>query len=354
MLKPWQFLQSSTYLLAKESEDREIEVNKIFTEGPMAKDSLLELNYKGHREIIVGQRTSKTDCIAYWIQKNKQLAKFFFKKAGINVSEGQIFNYSDSREILSFCHKIKFPVVIKPLSGIQGKHVFVDLNSDQKVRAALAEFKNTKFKKIIVEKMFFGKEYRLLATKDKFVAATLRVPANVVGDGFHTIKDLIKEKNMDTRRGMSHEKSLVKIKVDEAVRMNLKKQKKNLDCIPKKGEQIFLRANSNISTGGDSYDSTEDIHPEVKKLAVKVIRAIPGLGFGGIDYLTTDVTKKPNKKNYIIIEVNDSPMLSIHHEPYSGKPRNAAGAIIDQLYPETVKKLKRKKPSKKSRGSAKR
>ncbi|MFZ5364634.1 MAG: hypothetical protein ACOZBH_00305 [Patescibacteria group bacterium] len=343
MIKPEQFFQSSTYLLAKEALDRGIKVRKIFTTGPMAKASLLELNYRGHQEIIVGQRTSKTDCIAYWIQKNKQLTKYFFKRAGINVAAGEIFNYDQTGDVLKFCHQIKYPVVIKPLSGIQGKLVFVDLNSDKKVKDVLKEFKDTRFHKIVVEKMFFGQEYRLLALKEKFVAATLRVPANVVGDGVKTIKQLIQEKNQDPRRGLSHEKSLVKIKVDKAVKLYLQKQHKDTSYIPKNGEQVFLRANSNISTGGDSYDVTDKIHPEVKKLAVRVIRSIPGLAFGGIDYLTTDVTAKPNKKNYIIIEVNDSPMISIHHQPYSGRPRDVAGAIIDQLYPETKPVRKRRK-----------
>lgn len=339
MIKPDQFAQFSSYLLAQEAERRGIKVKKIFVSGPLAKSSLLELKYKNHREIIIGQRTSKTDCIAYWIQKNKELAKYFFVQSGINVCPGQMFDYTKTLDILKYCHKIGYPVVIKPLNGIQGKLVFVGLDSDAKVKEALDQFAKSRYKTVLVEKMFIGKEYRLLATRDKFVAAVNRVPANVIGDGQHTIFELIKIKNRDPRRGLGHEKSLVKIKIDDTVRQYLQKQNKSLQYVPKAGEQVFLRANSNISTGGDSYDVTDVIHPEVKKLAVKIIRAIPGLAYAGIDYLTTDITAAPNKKNYVVIEVNDSPMISIHHYPYSGKPRNAAAAIIDQLYPETVGKV---------------
>jgi len=187
----------------------------------------------------------------------------------------------------------------------------------------------------LVEKEFHGEEYRIFATRDKYVAAIHRVPANVVGDGVNTIKKLIDIKNTDPRRGSGHRKSLVRIKVDGIVKEFLKKQKLKLSSVPKKDEIVYFRQNSNVSTGGDSYDVTNAVHPDVKKLAVKVIKAVPGLAYAGIDYLTKDITAKPTARNYIIIEVNDSPMISMHHIPYSGKARDAAGAIVDQLYPES-------------------
>jgi len=338
MLKTTDLNYFSTYLIGKEAESRGMKVEKIFKKGPMAKRSTLRIVYKGHEEIIIGQRTSETDCIAYWIQYNKELAKYFFERAGIKVAKSQVFNYKETAEIIKFCHKIKYPVVIKPLSGIQGKKVFVGINSDSKVRQILKEFKTGRFKTVIVEEEFQGEEYRIFATRDKFVAAIHRVPANVVGDSIHSIKELIKMKNEDLRRGTGHKKSLVKIKVDDIVTDYLKKQKLKLTSILDKDQIVYLRQNSNISTGGDSYDVTDIIHPKVKKLAVTVIKAIPGLAYGGIDYLTKDITAEPTKRNYIIIEVNDSPMISMHHIPYSGKERNVAKEIIDQVFPETIKK----------------
>jgi len=338
MLKPTAFNYFSTYLIGKEAESRGIKVEKIFKKGLMAKRSVLRLTYKSHEEIIIGQRTSETDCIAYWIQYNKELAKYFFERAGIKVAKSQVFKYTKTAEIIKFCRQIRYPVVIKPVSGIQGKKVFVDITSDSKVRQILKEFKTGRFKTVIVEKEFHGEEYRIFATRDKFVAAIHRVPANVVGDGIHSIKKLIKIKNEDPRRGSGHKKSLVKIKVDDVVTDFLKKQKLKLTSVPEKDQTVYLRQNSNISTGGDSYDVTDIVNPKVKKLAVKVIKAIPGLAYGGIDYLTKDITAAPTSRNYIIIEVNDSPMISMHHIPYSGKERDAAKEIVDQVFPETMKK----------------
>lgn len=338
MIKAEQFNYFSTYLIGKEAEKRGVKAKRFFANGILSKTSAMLLKYKNHEEVIIGQRTSKTDCIAFWIQHNKALAKFFFKKAGIQVTPGEVFHYKETDKILEYADKIGYPVVIKPLAGIQGKKVFLGINSREEVKNILQEFIQGNFKKVLIEKEFKGKEYRIFATKDKYVAAIARIPANVTGDGTHTIEELVEIKNKDPRRGEGHQKSLVKIKIDKTAQDFLKQQNKGLSYVPQEGEQVFLRANSNLSTGGDSIDVTDAIHPEVKKLAVKIIRSIPGLAYAGIDYLTTDITKKPNKNNYIVIEVNDSPMISMHHIPYEGKTRDVAKEIVDMIFPETVVK----------------
>ena len=333
------FTRINDYLLATEAQNRGIRVTKLPPCYQRSQASILELNYRGHREIIYGLRTSKNDCVSYLIQIKKPVTKYFLRRAGINIAKSETFKYTEKIEILKYCHRIGYPVVIKPISGCKGKLAFVELDSDSEVAAVLKEFRSSSYKEVMVEKFFKGTEYRLFSTCDKFVAAFNRVPANVIGDGAQTIKQLIATKNNDPRRGSNVNQSLKTIKVDQVVRLYLQKQKKTLNYIPKKDEQVFLRSNSNISTGGDSYDATDVMHPQIKRLAVKIIRAIPGCAYGGIDYLTTDITAKPNKKNYIILEVNDAPGLGSHHLPYVGKSRNVAGAIIDQLYPETVKEV---------------
>jgi cyanophycin synthetase len=355
MVKREDFDYYSTYLIVKEAEERGAKVHKFFKKGILENGSHVLLNYKGKEEIIVGQRTSETDCIAYWIQQNKALTKQLLAKDGIEVSKGRAFHYGKTKEIVKYCKQLGYPVVIKPLGGIQGAKVFVGISSDKEVREILEEYKTGIYKTILVEKEFHGKEYRIFATKDKFIAATNRVPANVKGDGESSISKLIKIKNEDPRRGTGHKKSLVNIKVDGIVKDFLEEQKLTLASIPKKDEIIYLRPNSNLSTGGDSYDVTDITHPEIKKLAPRIIKALPGLAYGGIDYMTDqDITKPPRKGHYIIIEINDSPMISMHHFPFEGKERDAASAIVDQLYPESRKaKKKHKKTTKKSNSKKK-
>ncbi len=123
---------------------------------------------------------------------------------------------------------------------------------------------------------------------------TNRDPANVVGDGIHNIKELIKIKNSDPNRGKKNEKPLTKIKIDNITRQNLVEQNIKLNYIPAKGKKIYLRKESNISTGGDSIDVTDQVHSDLKKIAVASVKAIPGLAYAGVDLMTNkDISKKP-------------------------------------------------------------
>lgn len=333
MLNPEDFKHLSTFVLANEASKRGIKVSKIFNEGIFAKRSFLKLSFGGRIEYIVGQRTSQIDSIAYFLQKDKYVTKHFLSKNGVSVAPGEVFGGGDVKEVVKYVNNIGFPVVVKPLSGLHGTDVFVNINNENTLEEVIGKIG----KDILVEKMFSGTEYRLLATKEKFVAATNRVPANVIGDGSSTIQELIGVKNSDPRRVDGYTTGLVKIKIDDQVTALLEKDGLSLDSIPDKDKQIFLRENSNISTGGDSIDVTDEVHPGIKEIAVKAIKSIPGLGYGGIDFLTNKpISEKPDKDSYIVIEINDSPMLSMHHFPYKGKSRNAAGAIIDMLFPETI------------------
>jgi len=331
-MKPEQFKHLSTYLIAKEAEDRGIKVEKLITSGFYYNSSLLKFELDGHVEHMVGQRTTKTDSVAYWLQKNKYYTKLFLAKHGLSVSPGEIFGSSQTDEIARYAAEIGFPVVAKKVGGTHGTDVYVNIENEEELREIVSRFSGS----ILIEKMFVGTEYRMFATKDRFVAATKRIPANVVGDGQSNIEKLVEVKNADPRRSDGYSSGLMTIKLDEHVKNVLSKQDLTLASVPKEGEIIYLRENSNLSTGGDSIDVTDLLHEDIKQIAVEAIRAVPGLAYGGVDFLTNrDISEKPSSDSYIIIEINDSPMISMHHYPYEGQPRDAAGAIVDIMFPET-------------------
>lgn len=327
----------SSRLLAEEALRRGITVKHL--NSYREDEAFLELNYKKHREFIIGQRTSQTSLEAYWILENKELTKEFLRRKKINVATGKVFRKDDFDKVVAYCEKIKFPVVIKPVDGAHGKDVYVNINNKKDLKVILKKvLKRNDY--ILAEKMFFGTEYRLIATRNKFLAATNRIPANVIGDGVHSIGELIKIKNSDQKRGNNfmEGKPLIKIKIDSVLKDNLKKNGLKLNSVIFKGKRIYLRNNSNLSTGGDSVDVTNLIHSDFKKIAVKVVCAIPGLAYAGIDLMTSkDISKKPTKNGYIVIEMNSSPGIFMHHFPFEGKLRNITGKIIDILFPETKK-----------------
>jgi len=263
---------------------RGIKATKVF---PRSKLSRIVLEYKGEKETIFRQCTSQLSYNAYAICKDKEMTRRFLKIAGIKTTEGEKFKKSEIKKAIEFANKNGFPVVIKPVDGTWGKNVYLGIDT---AKAAIDAISNIIKKDpcFLVEKQFEGNEYRVLATKEKLLGIINRVPANIIGDGKSKIKELIEIKNSDPRRGGGHTKSLIKIEIDTDVMNNLKKQGLSEDSIPKKGQQIFLRKNSNLSTGGDSFDITDEVHPKIKKLAPKVIAAIPGLPYGGFDLLTPE------------------------------------------------------------------
>ena len=325
---------TSSKLLMREARKRGISVEYLnsYREGPV----FLELWYRNHEEFIFGQDSSVSSHGSYLIQRDKALTKIFLKRAGISVARGRVFKKKDSKEILKYCKEVGFPVVLKQWGGSHGRSVIIGIKNAKDLSLSA----NSIFQKeesIIVEKMFKGEEYRIIATRDKFLAAVRRIPANVEGDGVNTIKKLILMKNLDPRRGDCFGDSLIKIKVGEKIISNLKNQKLRLNSIPAKGERVLLLQNSNISTGGDSIDVTDKVHPDIKKIAINAVRAIQGLGYGGVDFMTSrDISKKPSKNSYIVVEINSSPGFDIHHFPYEGKSRDVARGIIDVLFPETM------------------
>lgn len=333
MLKPEDFSYFSTYLLVNESERRGIKAKQLF---PEKKLSQILFTYKKRVELLIGQRFSIMSAPAYWASHNKDTTKALLELAGVATPKGFLISRKTMPELNARLKGLKYPLVAKPRGSTHGKMVVMNIRSKRELVKNIKKIVRGGKQTCIVEEMFEGgTEYRLFATSQKFLAAANRVPANVIGDGEQTIRELIQMKNRDPRRGRGHSKSLVKIQIDAVIKDYLKKQKLALSSVPKKDQRILLRENSNLSTGGDSIDVTGEVHPGVKELAVRAVQAVPGLPYAGIDYLTNDVTKAPRRGNYIVIELNESPMLSMHHFPFIGRSKNIAKEIIDMVWPET-------------------
>ena len=320
-------------LLLKEAIARRIKIKNLNKEQEDL--AFFELSYKNHFEYYSDGNVSKILVVTKHCTENKYLSKILLKRKNISVSKGKVFNIKNISTSDKFIKEIGFPLVVKKHNGAFGELVFVDIKNKVEFKKAIDKiFEKNKY--VLIEEMFFGTEYRLFATRSKFIAATNRIPANVIGDGIHAIKDLIAVKNSDPKRGVNFSKALMKIKIDDNLLNNLKRQKFKLDSVVKKGEIIYLRNTSNLSTGGDSIDITDQVHPEIKKIAIRAVKAIPGLDYAGVDFMTNkNISEKPTKNSYVVLEVNSVPMTTMHHFPYQGKSRDIAKEIIDILFPET-------------------
>ena len=181
-----------------------------------------------------------------------------------------------------------------------------------------------------------GTEYRFFVINDQVHAVLLRIPANVKGDGKHTIEELVMNKNRDPLRGRDHRTPLETIQLGELENLMLKGQGYGMGSIPQKDEIVYLRENSNVSTGGDSIDVTDQIPEDYKKIAVDAVSAL-GVKICGIDLIIENTDVPASHENaYGIIEANFNPSMYMHVYPYKGKSRRLTMHIIQYLFPELL------------------
>lgn len=316
-------------LILEEAYSRKIIIDEI------SSGEVCELKFGDHIEYLRSRCSSKTTSVANYICRHKDISKDFLSLAGLSLAKGKTFMNDQLNRAISYCEKEKlWPIVAKPVSAGNGRSVFVGIKNKKELKKIWGEIDDKEGKNLI-EECHEGVETRVLVTREKALAAIQRVPANVTGNGKSTIQDLIYEKNLDPRRKESEDEPIVKIKIDAAMLLKLESEGLNLSSIVEKDKTVFLRNNSNISTGGDSYDVTDEVHESVKEIALKAINSIPGLLYAGVDILSKDFRKPQTKDSYIVVEINSNPGIDMHHFPYSGKPRNVAKDIVDVIFPET-------------------
>lgn len=290
------------------------------------------MSHKGNVEYFNNSYWSKQGSMPSNLCKDKSKFRKMMELNGLPVAEGALFKSDDFDKALKYAQQIGWPVVVKPNNESCGRDVFVSIVNEKEFLACWSDAK-TRHNKLLVEKMYLGKEYRIFATKDKIVSVLNRIPANVTGDGKLTINQLIDKKNNDSARNSC--KSMDKLVSDSRVLSKLKKDGFHLNTVLMPDKYIEIRYASNLSLGGDSVDVTDKIHPTVKEIALNVVNAIPGLKYGGLDYITEDIMADQATVSHAIIEMNGAPEIDANHYPLLGKPRDCAGAILDMVFPKT-------------------
>lgn len=317
-------LELSTQILMKESIKRGIEVDVVDRV-----ENFISLK-KGSKVEYAKQatKTSKDNYVTVLIMENKVVTKKVLDKANIKVPKGyEFFSLEDALDNID--KLVNMPVVVKPKStnfGI-GISIFKDGANKEDLKEALKiAFNNDNT--VLVEEFIKGKEYRFLVVGDEVIGILHRVPANVTGDGTKSIRELVEIKNQDSLRGKGYKTPLEKIELDNNARLFLKQEGKDFDYIPRKDEVVYLRENSNISTGGDSIDYTDSIFKKYKDIAVESSKAVSA-NICGVDMMIEDYTDE--NSNYAIIELNFNPAIHIHSYPYKGQEREIAKKILNLL-----------------------
>jgi cyanophycin synthetase len=291
--------------------------------------SLVQLGLGKNLRRIQAAMSDYTSAIAVEIAQDKDDTRRVLGNIGLPVPQGDTATTLDGA--LEVASEIGFPVLLKPLDASHGRGISGRLDSDDQIRAAWPETSSFG-RRVVVERFVTGRDYRVLVVDGRLVAVAERVPAHVVGDGRHTVRELVEEANRDPRRGRGHTRTLTRLPDDGLTEEHLRARGQGWDTVPAAGEAVYLRATANLSTGGTSIDRTDEIHPD-NVTSCEMAAGIVGLDIAGIDVLSPDISVPFRENGAVIIEVNAAPGLRMHSHPSEGKPRNVGAPIVDMLYP---------------------
>jgi cyanophycin synthetase len=291
--------------------------------------SLVQFGWGKFQKRIQATVTSETRHIAVDIAQDKELTLKLLADAGLPTPKSILCRSEE--EAVRASRRVGYPCVVKPYNLSHGRGVSLNLRDEQQVREAFAKvYEMTSY--VLVEQFLTGSDHRILVINGEVVAVAERVPGHVVGDGAHTIAELVDITNSDPRRGVGHEKSLTRIEIDHQASRLLDQAGYTLETVLKDREQFFLRSTGNLSTGGTAIDRTDRIHPENAEIARRAAKVI-GLDIAGIDFITSDISLPAREIGGGIVEVNAAPGFRMHVAPTEGKPRNVAKPVMDMLFP---------------------
>ncbi|WP_306601216.1 bifunctional glutamate--cysteine ligase GshA/glutathione synthetase GshB [Geothrix sp. 21YS21S-2] len=319
-------LELSTQLVIREAQARGHAVEVLD-----APSNFIRIRGAGRVEYLrQATRTSADTYVSPLIMENKKVTKLLLAEAGIRVPEGGDYASLEAAGA-DFPRWRSRGTVVKPNTtnfGIGVSMLPAPVSEAEYLKAvetALAADGT-----ILVEELIPGREFRFLVIGDAVRAILHRVPARVLGDGRHSVAELIAEKNEDPLRGKGYRSPLEKLRTGPEEAAHLRLAGLTFASVPEAGREVELRPNSNISTGGDSLDFTDRIHPGYSELAVAAAAAV-GARICGVDMLIEDVEREPSAATYGVIELNFNPALHIHDFPFEGENRRVERHVLDLL-----------------------
>jgi len=316
-------LGPSAQAIAQAAKERGIPLRRLG-------DDLLVLGYGCRMKKIWSTVSENTSLLASDIAADKQLTIDLLAGYGLPVPENRVV-YDEDDAVRAARELSDGGVVIKPLNGSHGRGVSVNIQKAEEIKRAFQMAKHYS-SAVLVERYVKGRQYRLCVVNGKLVAAAERIPAYVIGDGKHTVRELVEIANENPLRGDGHNRPLSKMRFDAATLGVLKKQHLTPECVAEEKRVIQIKETANISTGGTAVDVTNAVHPANRLLAERAARLI-GLDIAGVDLIADDIAYPVQGKNGAIIEINAAPGIRMHHYPSAGSSVNVGGAIMDYLFP---------------------
>lgn len=261
---------------------------------------------------------------------NKWHARRLLQRAGVPVAPGRAFDRGADEEVMTYAQELGYPLVVKPTGGSLGIGVTTNIRGPDQLRRALRHLRGERFGDtgILVERYIEGAKYRFYVLDGRVLSVLLGTPARVVGDGVHTVAELVAQKNL-RRRNSSPYLGQRPLQLDSNAISLLRELRLSPNEIPTDGAEITLSTVINVAQGSDSFEVLDEVHPQILRLVSRTTSAIPGLPTGGVDVILEDHRRPADEQRMAVIEINSKAVLSIHQYPFVGTPRNVSREIVN-------------------------
>jgi len=279
-------------------------------------------NVKGQMLVFSGlPRPKGSDSLWLEMMDDKFLLKQKFLRAGLPVARGgSVTGMSGALKIFNTIDK---PVIVKPRAGSRGRHTTTFVFTEADLRKAVKVAKQL-CHWVIVEEQLLGPVSRATIINGKLAGVLRGDPPQIVGDGSHTIVELINIKNAQPHPGVKD------IAADASCKVFLSRQNLTLSAVLEKGRTVNLTEKIGVNYGGSSSEDFEICHPDNKDLFLRAAEAV-GDPIVGFDFIIPDIAASWKNQKCGFIEANSLPFINLHHDPLLGKPRNAAALVWDML-----------------------
>jgi GNAT-family acetyltransferase (TIGR03103 family) len=274
----------------------------------------------GGRSVVTRESLSEfTTAVAMSRCDDKRVTRRIMERAGVRVPRGAVAGIDEVAAGSALMREVG-AVVVKPARGEQGKGITVGVKGDAALQRAV-ELAAQYCPEVLVEELVPGQDLRVVVIDREVVAAAVRRPAEVIGDGRSTVSSLIRSTSRRRERATGGES---RIPLDATTTEVVAEAGYAMDDVPRLGERIQVRRTANLHTGGTIEDVTDELHPEVASAAVRAAEALD-IPVTGVDFLVPEV----GGSEYVFIEANERPGLANH------EPQPTAQRFVDLLFPET-------------------
>ena len=246
------------------------------------------------------------------VARNKPLVSEILMERGIPVPPFLAFTINNMNSAKEFLHLQKTSCVVKPaIDGAGGLGVTTNIKSVPELKRA-ALFASSFSQLLMIERQITGDVYRLLFLDGKLIDAIRRIPPHVAGDGYSSIRSLIKKEN----KRRLEEKGSLSLKVliiDFDCKITLKRAGLSLSYVPEAGEKVAVKSATNESNANDCESITDLVNQKVIEACRKAVEQL-GLNLAGIDLITNDIRQPLDETGGVIIEINAMPGLHYHYQ----------------------------------------